>query len=474
MGRLMDAGLRAIGIDSRVVASPEEALALVAGEDFDVVVTDLNMPGMNGLELCERIVAKRPDVPVIVITALRQPRGGDRRHPRRRLRLHQPSRSSSRRCCSPLERALQHAGSRDEVKRLRERGVAGAASRASSAQSAPMRSVFDLVGARRRPDASVLHHRRERHRQGAGGARAARSAAAAHAGRSSPSTARRCPSRCSRASSSATRAAPSPTRAASRAGLFVQASGGTLFLDEIGEMPLGCSRSCCARCRSASCARSAATTRCRSTCASSRPPTATSRRAVEDGRFREDLFYPHQRHPHRAAAAARARRRRAAAGAAVPRRASRARTASRSSGCSPRRRRSASSPTPGRATCASCRTASSARWRSRASTEITVDDLPEKIREYRTLARARRPATIRRAAAARRGRAALHPARAGGGAAATRRWRRASSASTARRSTASSSATATLTTPTARRSERHHPRCAQNLAGHCAVRAAVA
>ena len=32
-------------------------------------LTDLNMPGMSGIELCERIVANRPDVPVVVITA---------------------------------------------------------------------------------------------------------------------------------------------------------------------------------------------------------------------------------------------------------------------------------------------------------------------------------------------------------------------------------------------------------------------
>jgi DNA-binding NtrC family response regulator len=32
-------------------------------------LSDLNMPGMNGVELCERVVANRPDVPVVVITA---------------------------------------------------------------------------------------------------------------------------------------------------------------------------------------------------------------------------------------------------------------------------------------------------------------------------------------------------------------------------------------------------------------------
>src|SRR5215831_10918748 len=45
------------------------ALALLKAEDFDAVITDLNMPGMNGVELCQRIASSRPDVPVIVITA---------------------------------------------------------------------------------------------------------------------------------------------------------------------------------------------------------------------------------------------------------------------------------------------------------------------------------------------------------------------------------------------------------------------
>src|SRR5205807_3426175 len=37
--------------------------------DVDVVVTDLNMKGMTGLELCQHIVADRPDLPVLVLTA---------------------------------------------------------------------------------------------------------------------------------------------------------------------------------------------------------------------------------------------------------------------------------------------------------------------------------------------------------------------------------------------------------------------
>src|SRR6185369_11622516 len=55
--------------ECRWTTDPAEALEMVRATDFDTVLTDLNMRGMNGLELCERIVAARPDVPVIVITA---------------------------------------------------------------------------------------------------------------------------------------------------------------------------------------------------------------------------------------------------------------------------------------------------------------------------------------------------------------------------------------------------------------------
>src|SRR5687767_13031930 len=57
------------GYDALAVTSGEEAVRRLEIEDFDVVVTDLNMKGINGLELCARVVANRPDIPVVVITA---------------------------------------------------------------------------------------------------------------------------------------------------------------------------------------------------------------------------------------------------------------------------------------------------------------------------------------------------------------------------------------------------------------------
>jgi CheY-like chemotaxis protein len=46
-----------------------EALAAVLREQPDLVLTDLQMPGMNGLELVEEIRLKHPGLPVILMTA---------------------------------------------------------------------------------------------------------------------------------------------------------------------------------------------------------------------------------------------------------------------------------------------------------------------------------------------------------------------------------------------------------------------
>lgn len=57
------------GFQAVAVPSGSEALALVAGEDFDLVITDIQMPGMNGLELMRRLKEFDAGLPVIVMTA---------------------------------------------------------------------------------------------------------------------------------------------------------------------------------------------------------------------------------------------------------------------------------------------------------------------------------------------------------------------------------------------------------------------
>lgn len=50
------------------VDSAEAALASLSEGHFDVVISDVNMPGLNGIQLCERVRQSHPDVPVILST----------------------------------------------------------------------------------------------------------------------------------------------------------------------------------------------------------------------------------------------------------------------------------------------------------------------------------------------------------------------------------------------------------------------
>src|SRR5262249_43908106 len=69
MCEALAAGLAPRGFSVRWETSAEAGLATLETTEADVVLTDLNMRGMDGLALCERIVANRPDLPVVVITA---------------------------------------------------------------------------------------------------------------------------------------------------------------------------------------------------------------------------------------------------------------------------------------------------------------------------------------------------------------------------------------------------------------------
>lgn len=62
-------GLRAAGFAVRVAEGGAEALdALKAGEDVDLLVSDLSMPGMDGLTLIREAQGHRPGLPAILLT----------------------------------------------------------------------------------------------------------------------------------------------------------------------------------------------------------------------------------------------------------------------------------------------------------------------------------------------------------------------------------------------------------------------
>jgi len=56
------------GYRTTIATSAEEALERLSREDIDLVVTDIRLPGLSGVDLTKRIQEIWPDVPVIVIT----------------------------------------------------------------------------------------------------------------------------------------------------------------------------------------------------------------------------------------------------------------------------------------------------------------------------------------------------------------------------------------------------------------------
>lgn len=67
--RIVGKAVENFGIGRLVVAATaEDAIEILAKQNCDVIVTDYNLPGMDGLRLLERIREKWPDVPVILVT----------------------------------------------------------------------------------------------------------------------------------------------------------------------------------------------------------------------------------------------------------------------------------------------------------------------------------------------------------------------------------------------------------------------
>ena len=67
--RLMQLRLEAAGYGATLADSAERALAQLAVSRPQVVVTDLQMGGMDGMALFEAIRAENPALPVIILTA---------------------------------------------------------------------------------------------------------------------------------------------------------------------------------------------------------------------------------------------------------------------------------------------------------------------------------------------------------------------------------------------------------------------
>ena len=68
VGRSFNRVLSDKGYEVDTAMSGEEALKDIEAHDYDVVFTDIRMPGMDGLEVAEQIKARCPWTPIVVIT----------------------------------------------------------------------------------------------------------------------------------------------------------------------------------------------------------------------------------------------------------------------------------------------------------------------------------------------------------------------------------------------------------------------
>ncbi|MBX3224450.1 MAG: sigma-54-dependent Fis family transcriptional regulator [Labilithrix sp.] len=287
MGDFLVETLGGAGREVRHVSRADAAVGELSVE-LDLVVTDLRMPGIDGLELCRRVVERVPDVPVIVLTAF-----GDYEAAVAAIRagaydfLSKPVKRDVLE--HAVTRAVDHRRLRREVKRL-----AAGAPRARPGdllgESAAMGRVHALLARIADSDSTVL----VTGESGTGKELVARELHAQSPRAARPFVAINC------AAVPATlleselfgheRGAFTDAKTA-RAGLFVEAHGGTIFLDEIGEMPLALQPKLL---------RTLQDRVVRPVGANKEVPfdarivAATNRdleTAVEEGRFREDLFF---------------------------------------------------------------------------------------------------------------------------------------------------------------------------------------
>ncbi|HET8694072.1 MAG TPA: sigma-54 dependent transcriptional regulator [Aquabacterium sp.] len=69
MGRVLEIMLKKMGHEVFTAQNGREAMDLFEAHQLDLIVTDLRMPVMDGLQLIEALRARQSDVPVIVMTA---------------------------------------------------------------------------------------------------------------------------------------------------------------------------------------------------------------------------------------------------------------------------------------------------------------------------------------------------------------------------------------------------------------------
>ncbi len=236
MCEMAAAFLRTRDFESSWYTSAEAAFSVLPTGDFDVVLTDLNMPGMNGVDLCERIVANRPDLPVVVITAF-----GSLETAVAALRagaydfVTKPIEMSM--LVFVLKRAAKHHSLQQEVKKLSAIVEKSARCEGLIGESVPMQQLSDRIRRIADSEVSVLICGES----GTGKELVAQALHTQSRRRGCPFVAVSCaaiPESLLESELFGHKRGAFTDAKAERRGLFLQANGGTLFLDEIGAFPL--------------------------------------------------------------------------------------------------------------------------------------------------------------------------------------------------------------------------------------------
>ncbi len=234
---VLEAELQRREFDVTWVTSPHEAIALFERQDFGLAITDVNMAGMNGVELCSKLVGRREDLPVIVVTAFANMetavaaiRAGAYDFVTKPFDMDD--------LALTIERALRHRALREEVKRLRKAVDGTQRFEEILGSSPPILKMCELVTRVADTETTVLITGES----GTGKELVAKALHAKSARRDGPFVAINCAAMPESLLESElfghVKGAFTDART-SRPGLFIRASKGTLFLDEIGEMPAG-------------------------------------------------------------------------------------------------------------------------------------------------------------------------------------------------------------------------------------------
>jgi DNA-binding NtrC family response regulator len=234
---VLDAELKGRGFDATATTSPEDALRRLSEGDFDVILTDINMHSMSGVDLCRQIVESREQVPVVVMTAygtmdtaISAIRAGAYDFVTKPFEMED--------IALTIERAAKHGALKQEVKRLRHAVDESQKFDDILGTSSAMSRMYELVARVAESETTVLITGES----GAGKELVAKALHQRSSRKEGPFVAINCAAMPEPLLESElfghVRGAFTDARSA-RQGLFIKASKGTLFLDEIGEMPPG-------------------------------------------------------------------------------------------------------------------------------------------------------------------------------------------------------------------------------------------